>query len=169
MPEVAEVHRVKDHLRVAVRGRRINQVVLHPGAKVSGLIPTEVVIVEVGVYGKKILFYLSNSHVLIGSLGMTGSFRYLPAKNTRVSLHLSEILEDFSPALAINCSMILYFHDHRMYGDLKMVSSWPLELKNEGYGPDILAAAKSEWISWEAWWKIFSKLTWGLSLGTLSA
>src|SRR5215475_10245363 len=80
MPEGPEVRTICDALRKRMKGKCLLLLRYWPRAKLTGLEhlfiagegpPT---ILSVRSYGKKTLFYLNNGRVIIGSLGMEGSW-----------------------------------------------------------------------------------------------
>lgn len=137
MPEGPEVRTICDALRPKIIGKEVLSVNYWPRATLNGVkqlyIPGEKAphVTHVLSYGKKTLFYLNNGRVIVGSLGMEGSWMYRKGPHSHIQFCFGKSYREEKVTVCV-VEIELFFNDTRYMGDvsihivpLPMIASFP--------------------------------------------
>jgi len=131
MPELPEVETIKRELKLAVLGKKINEVCVHnpkvirePGIEKFKKGLQGATIKNILRKAKVLILELSNGKSLVIHLKMTGQLVYPgDGKKARVSFHLSD-------------GKMLDFNDQRLFADLRLMDDWRNLKFIQGLGPE---------------------------------
>lgn len=140
MPEGPEVRTICDALRPKLVGREVLSVNYWPRASLGGVKQLYIHgeraphVTHVLSYGKKTLFYLSNGRVIVGSLGMEGSWMYRKGPHSHIQFCFGKSYREEKVTVCV-VEIDLFFNDTRYMGDVAIhVVPSPMTASFGGYG-----------------------------------
>lgn len=139
MPEGPEIRTICDALRPKLVGKEVLSVNYWPRASLAGVkqlyIHSERAphVTHVLSYGKKTLFYLSNSRVIVGSLGMEGSWMYRKGPHSHIQFCFGKSYREEKVTVCV-VELELFFNDTRYIGNVSIhVVPSPMVVSFEKY------------------------------------
>lgn len=171
MPEGPEIRVTTDQLAPELVGRRLVNMVSHPGARLKGLPmnwPGQYLVTRVFCHGKKLFWVLDQPSeengqpvgqlVFMFSLLMTGRFQWTEGQYARLAFHFSGP-EATGPEAGTEALTVLYYQDFRTIGSLDIFPLSELDQRLKNLGPDLLQQALTTWIPSHEWTKLFNTKT----------